>query len=305
MELKTLHTFVTVVQEGSISAAARQLHMTQPPLSAHIAQLEAEMHTCLFQRGGRHIRLTPAGEELYRRAVPILEMARLAKEEVSRYGEGVEDTIHMGVVSSVAGLVGWLPAYCQAHPKVRFELFEGNTYHLLQQIRAGVLQLAIVRTPFAPGELETVPLLEESLVAVGKENWFRDENGYLPETISLAELANKPLIVYRRWEGVLSRIFERKGLRLNTFCCNDDARTTLTWAAQGPVWVFCPVPWSAIGMRKTILKWCFSLWPKKPCTAVSSWCIERKRNCPRRRALCCKRPKPGTGKKGRSFYKSP
>ena len=60
MELKTLHTFVTVVQEGSISAAARQLHMTQPPLSAHIAQLEAEMHTCLFQRGGRHIRLTPA-----------------------------------------------------------------------------------------------------------------------------------------------------------------------------------------------------------------------------------------------------
>lgn len=233
MELKTLHTFVTVVQEGSISAAARQLHMTQPPLSAHIAQLEAEMHTCLFQRGGRHIRLTPAGEELYRRAVPILEMARLAKEEVSRYGEGVEDTIHMGVVSSVAGLVGWLPAYCQAHPKVRFELFEGNTYHLLQQIRAGVLQLAIVRTPFAPGELETVPLLEESLVAVGKENWFRDENGYLPETISLAELANKPLIVYRRWEGVLSRIFERKGLRLNTFCCNDDARTTLTWAVSG------------------------------------------------------------------------
>lgn len=233
MELKTLHTFVTVVQEGSISAAARQLHMTQPPLSAHIAQLEAEMHTCLFQRGGRHIRLTPAGEELYRRAVPILEMARLAKEEVSRYGEGVEDTIHMGVVSSVAGLVGWLPAYCQAHPKVRFELFEGNTYHLLQQIRAGVLQLAIVRTPFAPGELETVPLLEESLVAVGKENWFRDENGHLPETISLAELANKPLIVYRRWEGVLSRIFERKGLRLNTFCCNDDARTTLTWAASG------------------------------------------------------------------------
>lgn len=233
MELKTLHTFVTVVQEGSISAAARQLHMTQPPLSAHIAQLEAEMHTCLFQRGGRHIRLTPAGEELYRRAVPILEMARLAKEEVSRYGEGVEDTIHMGVVSSVAGLVGWLPAYCQAHPKVRFELFEGNTYHLLQQIRAGVLQLAIVRTPFAPGELETVPLLEESLVAVGKENWFRNENGYLPETISLAELANKPLIVYRRWEGVLSRIFERKGLRLNTFCCNDDARTTLTWAVSG------------------------------------------------------------------------
>lgn len=233
MELKTLHTFVTVVQEGSISAAARQLHMTQPPLSAHIAQLEAEMHTCLFQRGGRHIRLTPAGEELYRRAVPILEMARLAKEEVSRYGEGVEDTIHMGVVSSVAGLVGWLPAYCQAHPKVRFELFEGNTYHLLQQIRAGVLQLAIVRTPFAPGELETVPLLEESLVAVGKENWFRDENGYLPETVSLAELANKPLIVYRRWEGVLSRIFERKGLRLNTFCCNDDARTTLTWAVSG------------------------------------------------------------------------
>lgn len=233
MELKTLYTFVTVVQEGSISAAARQLHMTQPPLSAHIAQLEAEMHTCLFQRGGRHIRLTSAGEELYRRAVPILEMARLAKEEVSRYGEGVEDTIHMGVVSSVAGLVGWLPAYCQAHPKVRFELFEGNTYHLLQQIRAGVLQLAIVRTPFAPGELETVPLLEESLVAVGKENWFRDENGYLPETVSLAELANKPLIVYRRWEGVLSRIFERKGLRLNTFCCNDDARTTLTWAVSG------------------------------------------------------------------------
>lgn len=233
MELKTLYTFVTVVQEGSISAAARQLHMTQPPLSAHIAQLEAELHTCLFQRGGRHIRLTSAGEELYRRAVPILEMARLAKEEVSRYSEGVEDTLHMGVVSSVAALVGWLPIYCQAHPKVRFELFEGNTYHLLQQIRAGILQLAIVRTPFAAGELETVPLLEETLVAVGTEKWFCDENGQVPQEVSLSMLEQKPLIVYRRWEGVLSRIFERKGLRLHTFCCNDDARTTLTWAASG------------------------------------------------------------------------
>ena len=68
MELKQLQAFMAVVEEGTISAAAKRLHMAQPPLSCQMKSLEEELGTPLFWRGARHITLTPAGQALYKRA---------------------------------------------------------------------------------------------------------------------------------------------------------------------------------------------------------------------------------------------
>ena len=72
MELRTLQYFVTVAEELNITRAAEKLHMSQPPLSAQIKNLEAELDTVLFIRGKRHLKLTESGQLLYRRAKDIL-----------------------------------------------------------------------------------------------------------------------------------------------------------------------------------------------------------------------------------------
>jgi DNA-binding Lrp family transcriptional regulator len=75
MDLRTLQYFVTVAEELNITRAAEKLHMSQPPLSAQIRNLESELETVLFIRGRRQLQLTESGQLLYRRAKEILNLS--------------------------------------------------------------------------------------------------------------------------------------------------------------------------------------------------------------------------------------
>ena len=79
MELKQLEYFRTIVDAGTISGAARDLHMTQPPLSYQIKMLEEELQVPLFLRGKKRITLTEAGKTLYEQAGNLLMLSDLAK----------------------------------------------------------------------------------------------------------------------------------------------------------------------------------------------------------------------------------
>ena len=84
MELRTLRYFVTVVREGSITAAAKSLHVTQPTLSRQLAALEDELGHLLYQRNRKGIELTEQGVILRRYAESILALADKAEEEIAR-----------------------------------------------------------------------------------------------------------------------------------------------------------------------------------------------------------------------------
>lgn len=98
------------------------------------------------------------------------------------------------------------------------------------------LDLAIVRTPFSAPDLEILPVRKESMVAAGLSSSFDPscKSSMLEKnTISLRELAPNPLILYRRWEGILRSRFEAAGCIPQIRCCNDDAQTTLALAENG------------------------------------------------------------------------
>ena len=232
MDLKQLAYFTAVVDEGTISAAARKLHITQPPLSSQLKLLEKEAGCLLFERGSRSIRLTDAGRMMYERASALLHMSDLLKEELKGYRLGSHGTLRLGVVSSVGGTLfsGWLKGFHEAHPHIRFEIFEANTYQLLEKLQDGLIELAVVRTPFPPGELQCVPLKKEPILAAGRRSFFEAPKA---PSISLEELSRLPLILYRRWESVLSEAFRKRGLELAPFCKNDSASTTAFWADAG------------------------------------------------------------------------
>ena len=229
MDLKQLRYFVTVVETGSISADARKQYMTQPPLSAQMQALEQELGCPLLERGARRVELTYAGRRLYERAKTLLELEQTAREEVRACADPAGGMLRLGVVSSVAGemVPRWLTAFTRQMPGVQLRLTEANTFRLLEQLRQGHIQLAIVRTPCPDEGLVRLPLAEERLVAVAPA-------GGLPAApVALETLTAQPLVIYRRWEPLLREQAERAGLALRPRCVCDDARTAVQLAAAG------------------------------------------------------------------------
>ena len=233
MELRQLSYFITIVNEGTISAAAKKLHISQPPLSHQMKLLEEELGVLLFERGARSIRLTVSGQAFYEKAMAILNLTKLAAEEAGRLEAAVTGTLKLGVVSSVGEFLlhQYLVPFHRNCPQVSYELYESDSYHLLEQVASGTLDLAVVRTPFPQVGFECRSLPPDPFLAVGRpECWSQ-----IPKvkSISLAELASLPLILYKRWEQLFMDYFNEHPIRPNLLCRNEDARTTLLWAKTG------------------------------------------------------------------------
>lgn len=103
MELKQLEYFRAIVDAGTISGAARDLHMTQPPLSYQIKMLEEELQVPLFLRGKKRITLTEAGKTLYEQAGNLLMLSDLAKREVIKSSQSA--TLHIGMTPSTVSMM--------------------------------------------------------------------------------------------------------------------------------------------------------------------------------------------------------
>ena len=95
MELRQLEYFRAIVDTGTISGAARVLHMTQPPLSYQIKMLEEELQVPLLIRGTKKITLTEAGKTLYEQAGTLLMFADLTRREVVKSSQSA--TLHIGM----------------------------------------------------------------------------------------------------------------------------------------------------------------------------------------------------------------
>ena len=103
MELRQLEYFRAIVDAGTISGAARVLHMTQPPLSYQIKMLEEELQVPLLIRGTKKITLTEAGKTLYEQAGTLLMFADLTRREVVKSSQSA--TLHIGMTPSTVSLL--------------------------------------------------------------------------------------------------------------------------------------------------------------------------------------------------------
>ena len=77
MDIRQMKYFKTIVEEGTISKAAKVLHMAQPPLSMQLKQLEEELGVILLKRGNKQIELTDAGTQFYKRCLQILDLTKM------------------------------------------------------------------------------------------------------------------------------------------------------------------------------------------------------------------------------------
>ena len=145
-------------------------------------------------------------------------------------GRGLHGALRLGMISSVEteAIINRITAFRTQHPGVNFCIYEGNTYQLMDKLNTGLIEAAIVRTPFPEESYDCLYLAEEPMMAVGMAKHFPDPHA---DSISLGQLAACPLIIYRRWENVLNHMLPHN--RQDYLCVNDDARTSLSWADTG------------------------------------------------------------------------
>lgn len=231
MDIKQLQYFLTICEEGQITAAARRLHMAQPPLSYQLKMLEEELGVALVLRGKHHIQLTDAGELLREKAEQICRLCEDTKKEVQDAKTQVAHELRIGIVSSShhAFLENGIRKFHEDFPKVSFVLKEGNTFQILELLEKGLIEIGVVRTPYPQKNIKAIPFWEEGMVAVCDKNQCLSKDNRL----KLQDLTNVPLIYYERYASLLEDCFLQSGLLPTCFCINQDARTSLLWAKAG------------------------------------------------------------------------
>ncbi len=231
MDLRSLHYFITIVEEGNISKAAKKLHLTQPPLSHAIKVLEEELGVSLFHRGSRFIELTEAGQLLYKKAKTMLEIENQSLKELNDLKKGISGSLSIGCVSSNHQFLlnNGIIEFHNKYPHVSFEIHEGNTYELLDMLDKNLIEVAIVRTPFNKEKFHYFAFDAQPMIAVYHDQYFFN----MPESIPLSSLASYPLIMYRRFQGLMDSLTKENHLDLTFIAKTDDARTALLWAEAG------------------------------------------------------------------------
>ncbi len=230
MNLKQLRYFLVVAQEKQITAAAKRLFIAQPPLSYQLKQLEKELDVKLFVRTAHGIELTDAGRELQGYAEKILDLANTAEQQVHKTARGELGTIKIGSASSS---VGELPSVnfrklIRFYPNISFDVYEANTFGVLEKLADETIDLGIVRTPFNRRGIESKTLTTEKMVAVTTQKQFLNK-----KELQLSDFKNQPLIIYRRFESMFNESFAHLGVRPFYAVKCDDSRTAILWAQRG------------------------------------------------------------------------
>lgn len=235
VDLKRMHYFCTVVEQGQVSRAARVLHMAQPPLSQRLRELENELGTPLFLRQGRELKLTEAGALFYRRARDILRAVESSKEEVIRVSSQGGPALRMGLSPTCRSL--WLSLFSRLRdhfPEYQMGLVVGDSSYLEQLLQTGRLDVALMQPPLHPENFVIHRLAECPSVAVVPRHLLASP----PPSLSLLELSRYPLLLLRRSVGVgsyehLLRRFHEAGLVPNVALYSSDGALLLDLLAQG------------------------------------------------------------------------
>jgi DNA-binding transcriptional LysR family regulator len=146
MELRHLRYFVAVAEEQNVTRAAARLHVSQPPLSRQIRDLEEELGVALFDHGAKAVRLTEAGRVFLTEARAVVQRADEAVQTVKAVASGQRGEIHVGYAPSLT--VELLPRalrfFQEGNPGVRVQLHDLSTQEMLRGLRDGKLHVALL-----------------------------------------------------------------------------------------------------------------------------------------------------------------
>ncbi|MFB3166669.1 LysR family transcriptional regulator [Neobacillus sp. 179-C4.2 HS] len=197
MELRVLRYFLTVAREGSMTAAANFLHVTQPTLSRQLKDLEEDLGKKLFIRSSHSIILTEEGMFLRKRAEEIVDMVDKLESEFSSMEETISGDVYIGggetdAMRQIARLVKDLQL---RYPNIRYHLYSGNEDDVTERLDKGLLDFGILIQPADLSKYNYVNIPAKDVWGVVMR---KDSPLALKDSIQAMDLLNVPLICSRQ-----------------------------------------------------------------------------------------------------------
>jgi LysR family nitrogen assimilation transcriptional regulator len=204
MDTRQLRAFKHVYELRHLSRAAQALNVSQSAVSFHLAKLEEEFGTALFQREPRGMRPTAAGERLYQHAAPILRAIQVLREDMTRAPDHLSGEVSLGLAYSAMKAIGrkLIRTVLSDYPDVRLSLMDSIPGTALLSLLQTSMDVALVFNPLDSSEIKKSPILREQLVCVGRPDVVGDTDG----PIELDHLLSLPLIFFRRLGALLDNI---------------------------------------------------------------------------------------------------
>ncbi|HXV93253.1 MAG TPA: LysR family transcriptional regulator, partial [Pseudonocardia sp.] len=167
MDLRQLEYFVAVAEEQNFTRAAKRVHISQSGVSAQIRRLERELGAELFDRSARTATLTTAGKAALEHAYTALAAAAALRQAASDVTGLIRGRLTVGMIigCTVTPLFDAFAAFHRAHPGVEISLLEDNSDRLVEGVRAGTIDLALIGTaPDTRDGLDALTIISERLV---------------------------------------------------------------------------------------------------------------------------------------------
>ncbi|BCN85092.1 LysR family transcriptional regulator [Prescottella equi] len=225
MELRQLEYFVAVAEEANFTRAAARVHVSQSGISAQIRQLENDLGAPLFDRSTRVAALTVAGEAALAHARAALAAARAVRDAVDDVNQLVRGRLEVGMVTActVTPLFDALSSFHRAHPGIDVSLREDNSDRLVDDVRAGAVDLALVGVAgVEPAGLHSFTVVRERLVAAVPGNHPLAQLS----SVTLADVCAHPLVTLPPGTGIRTV--------LDRGCADLNCRASIALQASAP-----------------------------------------------------------------------
>jgi LysR family nitrogen assimilation transcriptional regulator len=248
VDLRQLHYFIAVAEQGSISAAAASLGLAQPSLSEHITRLEKKLDTQLIMRGARGVHLTEAGVALAQHSREILHNVATAVEDVRHLGGEARGPVSIGLPPSLGLLLSVpLAETIQAEvPRVRLHIGEAMSGYIMEWVLNERIDFGCVYEIGDSSNLSVKPVLTEDLFLVtAPDNWNGKilPNGRAENPINLSDVATLPLVLPSRPHGareVIERFAKANGIRLDVATEIDSLPQIVAMADRASAYTILP-----------------------------------------------------------------
>lgn len=197
MNTRHAHIILTILREGSFTAAARSLSITQPTLSQTVRQIEAQLGDAIFVRGRSTVALTPAGELYVQAARKIVQTETQLHEAITLLHGRTEGTLRIGTMMYRGGelLPQVLPNFFAAYPGVRLEMHEKYAHDLEQMLLRGELDMALLSSDNHHIKLEYRQIASEEIVLLAGKRTALAQRIPSGTTISLHEARSERFVL--------------------------------------------------------------------------------------------------------------
>ncbi|WP_461633897.1 LysR substrate-binding domain-containing protein [Labilibaculum euxinus] len=196
--------FIAVAENLNFSKAAEELFISQPAVTKHIKELESKLNTALFERKGNKVYLTKSGKLVYRSLKQIKQQYRDLEYELGRLNEAFNGSLRIGASSTISQYLipSVIASFHKRYPKIKLDLFNGNSFEMEQKLLDNEIDLALVENETSNSNIKYMDFLDDEIIAVtGTQSVYAKR-----KNIKLIDIQEIPLVLREKGSGTLQVI---------------------------------------------------------------------------------------------------